>query len=168
MIAALDVRYDEDALTGQGAAVIFERWEDAVPLAEYTAAFKGVEPYMPGQFFKRELPCLLAVLEKVSEPLNQIIVDGFVSLGDKPGLGTHLWEALGKRVAVIGVVKNHFRYATPVEIVRGSSKRPIYVTAVGIDPSAGAEAIRKMHGADRIPTLLKRVDRLTRMVGAKA
>jgi deoxyribonuclease V len=58
MIAALDVRYDEDALIGHGAAVIFERWKDAVPLAEYTADFKGVEPYVRGQFFKRELPCL--------------------------------------------------------------------------------------------------------------
>jgi deoxyribonuclease V len=168
MIAALDVRYDEDALTGQGAAVVFDRSDDAVPLAEYTAAFKGVEPYVPGQFFKRELPCLLAVLEKVREPLDQIIVDGFVSLGDKPGLGMHVWEAPGKRGAVIGVAKNHFRYATPVEIVRGSSKRPIYVTAVGIDPLVAAEAIRNMHGANRVPSLLKRVDQLTRSVGALA
>lgn len=60
MIAALDVRYD-DGLTGQGAAVVFGQWDDAAPLAEYTATFKGVEPYVPGQFFKRELPCLLAV-----------------------------------------------------------------------------------------------------------
>ena len=97
MIAALDVRYDEDALTGQGAAVVFEQWDDAVPLAEYTATFNGIEPYVPGQFFKRELPCLLAVLEKVREPLDQIIVDGFVSLGDRPGLGMHLWEALDRK-----------------------------------------------------------------------
>jgi deoxyribonuclease V len=159
MIAALDVRYDEDALIGNGAAVIFERWEDAVPLAEYTTAFNGVEPYVPGQFFKRELPCLLAMLEKVRVPLDQIVVDGFVSLGDKPGPGFHLWEALETRVAVIGVAKNHFRYATPAEVVRGSSKRPLYVTAVGIDLSAGP---------NRIPTLLKRVDRLTRLVLAKA
>jgi deoxyribonuclease V len=168
MIAALDVRYDEDTATGQGAAVVFQRWEDAEPLAEYTTAFNGVEPYVPGQFFKRELPCLLALLGKVREPLDQIVVDGFVSLGDRPGLGTHLWEALDRKMAVIGVAKNHFRYATPVEVVRGSSKRPLYVTAVGIDPSAAVEAIRKMHGTNRIPTLLKRVDQLTRLVGTKA
>jgi deoxyribonuclease V len=167
MIAALDVRYDEDALIGHGAAVIFERWEDAEPLAEYTAAFNGVSPYVPGQFFKRELPCLMALLGKVREPLDQIVVDGFVSLDERPGLGLHLWEALGSKVAVIGVAKNHFRFATPVEVVRGSSKRPLYVTSVGIDPSAAVEAIRKMHGTSRIPTLLKRVDRLTRLVEAK-
>jgi deoxyribonuclease V len=55
----------------------------------------------------------LAVLGKVRKPLDQIIVDGFVSLGDKPGLGMHLWEALGRRVAVIGVAKSHFRFAIP-------------------------------------------------------
>src|SRR5258707_1310740 len=120
MIAAFDVRYDESSLTGQGAALVFERWDDALPQAEYTAAFNGVEPYVPGQFFTRELPCLWAVLEKVREPLDQIIIDGFVSLGEKPGLGMHLWEALDRKVAVIGVAKSHFRFAMPVEVIRGS------------------------------------------------
>ena len=58
MVAALDVRYDEHALTGLGVAVVFERWDAAKPRAEYTATFDGIEPYVPGQFFKRELPCL--------------------------------------------------------------------------------------------------------------
>ena len=40
------------------------------------------------------------------------------------------------------------------------------MTAVGIDPLAAAEQIRQMHGANRIPTLLKRVDRLTRGLSA--
>ncbi len=161
MIAALDVRYDNAAATGFGAAIVFEHWDDAKPAAEYTATFSHVEPYVPGQFFKRELPCLLELLKKVGEPLSTIIVDGFVSLGDKPGLGMHLWEALGRRVPVIGVAKNHFRYATPVAVLRGSSKRPLFVTAGGIEPSSAGEAIRKMHGFNRIPTLLKWVDRLT-------
>ena len=90
--------------------MIFERWDDAAPLAEYAATFNGVEPYVPGQFFKRELPYLLAVLEKVREPLDHIIVDGFVSLGDKPGLGMHLWEALNREVAVVGVGKKSFPF----------------------------------------------------------
>jgi deoxyribonuclease V len=161
MIAALDVRYDDAALTGFGAAIVFEHWEDPQPTAEYTATFSQVEPYVPGQFFKRELPCLLELLKKVREPLGTIIVDGFVSLGDKPGLGMHLWEALGRSVPVIGVAKSHFRYATPVKVLRGSSKRPLLVTAAGIEPSPAAELIREMHGPNRIPTLLKWVDRLT-------
>jgi deoxyribonuclease V len=160
-IVAFDVRYDDQAATGFGAAVVFERWDDVKPAAEYTAIFNRVEPYVPGQFFKRELPCLLGLRKKVREPLDAIIVDGFVCLGERPGLGMHLWEALGRKIPVIGVAKNRFRFATPVEIIRGSSKRPLFVTAAGIEPAAAAEAIRKMHGDNRIPILLKRVDRLT-------
>lgn len=164
MIAALDVRYDDAASTGFAGAVVFEHWEDAVAVADYTDTFNGIEPYVPGKFFKRELPCLLAVLKKAREPVGLIIVDGFVSLGDKPGLGMHLWEALGRKVPVVGVAKASFRHATPL----GSSKRPLFVSAVGIDPLVAAESIRTMHGSNRIPTLLKRVDQLTRIsIGAK-
>jgi deoxyribonuclease V len=168
MIAAIDVFYNDSARTGSGAAVVFEQWDDAEPLAEFTATFRDVEPYVPGQFFERELPCLLDLLEKVREPLDVIIVDGFVCLGDKPGLGMYLWESLERKVPVIGVAKNSFRYASPVEVLRGSSKWPLFVTAVGVDVSSAAESIHKSHGANRIPTLLKRVDRLTKMAGTMA
>ncbi len=148
--------------------MVFEQWDDAKSRVEYTATYNGIEPYVPGQFFKRERPCLLGLLKKVHEPLDQIIIESFVALGDGPGLGMHLWEALDRQIPIIGVAKNQFRFATPVEVIRGSSKRPLFVTAVGIEPSVAAKAIRKMHGANRIPTMLKRVDRLTRDVEAKA
>jgi len=137
-------------------AIVFERWDDAVPLAEYVATLNGIEPYVPGQFFKRELPCLLTVLEKVREPLEQIIVDGFVLLGGKPGLGMHLWKSLNGQVAVIGVAKSHFRFVSPIEVIRGSSKRPLYLSAVGIDPLVAARIVsgiadvqRSMIGSQR-------------------
>ena len=160
MIAALDVHYDEEASTGTAAAVVFVHWEDDEPLSEYTAKCSGVEPYVPGQFFKRELPCLLAVLDLLREPLNAIVIDGYVNMGEKPGLGMHLWEALGKAVPIIGVAKTRFHRADAVEINRGGSKAPLYVTAVGIDRSQAAAIIQTMHGPFRIPTLLRRVDRL--------
>ena len=76
MFAALDAHYDEGTLAGTGAAVVFQNWVDAVPLTEYTAVVQAVQPYEPGEFFKRELPCLLAVLRQVQEPLEIMIVDG--------------------------------------------------------------------------------------------
>jgi deoxyribonuclease V len=105
------------------------------------------------------------IAEEDPRAADTIIVDGFVALGDKPGLGMHLWKSLGRRVPVIGVAKSHFRYATPVEVLRGSSNRSLFVTAVGIDPPSAAEAIRSMHGPNRIPTQLKRADRLARIGG---
>jgi deoxyribonuclease V len=162
MIAALDVHYDEISKTATAAAVVFEHWEDENPVAEYTASCACLEPYIPGEFFKRELPCLLAALGKVRETLSLIVIDGYVLLGNKPGLGMRLWEALPARVPIIGVAKTRFHSAPAVEIMRGESKSPLFITAVGVDPAEAAEGIRKMHGPFRIPTLLKRADQLAR------
>jgi deoxyribonuclease V len=81
----------------------------------------------------------------------------------RPGLGAHLYQALGRRTAVVGVAKRRFHGAgDAVPILRGTSQVPLFVTAVGIDLAEAAEGVRRMHGAHRIPTLLKRVDRLSR------
>ena len=136
------------------------------------AAVKGaveriarVEPYVPGSFYQRELPCILQVLSRVDVPLEVIVVDGYVWLdaAGAPGLGAHLWLALERRVAVVGVAKTTLRgspHAVPVR--RGASARPLSVTAAGVDVDEAARAVASMHGAHRIPTLLKRVDRLCR------
>lgn len=162
MIAALDVHYDEGAMTGKAAAVLFSNWEAVEPYKECTVVCNGVEPYVPGQFFKRELPCLLAVLAEVHEPLDTIIVDGYVSLGGRPGLGFHLWEALDRKVPVMGVAKTQFHSAGAVEVTRGKSCSPLYVTAVGIELAVAVQKVSAMAGEFRIPEMLKRVDQLAR------
>ncbi|MGC1955675.1 MAG: endonuclease V, partial [Gammaproteobacteria bacterium] len=91
--------------------------------------------------------------------------DGYVYLGSKrrPGLGTHLFDAVGQRIPVIGVAKTLFR-DTPeaTAVFRGQSTRPLYVTAAGVPDELARQRIRGMHGGHRIPTLLQRVDRLCR------
>ncbi len=147
------------------ACVEFRAWTDAVPAAEHVRRIPQVEPYVPGQFYKRELPCVLAVLRDMTEPLELLVVDGYVFLDgdDRPGLGAHLYEALGRAVPVIGVAKNRFRANTAaIEVLRGDSNRPLFVTSVGIEAAEAAELIERMHGNFRLPTLLKRVDRLCR------
>ena len=162
MIAALDVHYDEASSKATAAAVIFQRWDDAEPIAQYTAGCEVAEAYVPGEFFRRELPCLLAVLKQIQETLSLILIDGYVTLGDKPGLGMRLWEALPLKMPVIGVAKRQFQNAAAIEVTRGESKIPLFVTAVDIAPAKAADSIRKMHGPFRIPTMLKRADRLAR------
>jgi deoxyribonuclease V len=162
MIAALDVHYDEDTSSAVGAAAVLEQWEAGRAVAEYTSACREIAAYVPGEFYKRELPCLLALIEKIVEPLNVIVIDGYVSLGDKPGLGMRLWEALQQRIPVIGVAKTSFRGANATEVFRGKSRLPLYVTATGAPVVEAAAGIAKMTGAFRIPTLLKKVDRLAR------
>jgi deoxyribonuclease V len=163
MIACVDVDYrDDGAVAG---CVTFHAWSDAQPAGKAVVRMDRVEPYEPGQFFRRELPCLLAVLEAIGTKPDVVLIDGYVWLGDEqhPGLGAHLHRALGGTIAVVGVAKTQFvGVRTVAEIFRGGSRSPLYVTAVGIDLSQAADHIRSMHGLYRIPTLLKCVDQLCR------
>lgn len=161
MILATDVGYHDLA---RAAGVLFERWADAAPLRELVIELPIPGDYEPGQFYLRELPCLLRLVEEVDVALSTIVVDGFVMLGaDRPGLGMHLYRALDERVPVIGVAKTAFRGAEPIEVLRGASRRPLLVTAAGMPAEAAAQAIAGMHGEYRVPTLLRRVDGLTRL-----
>ncbi len=95
------------------------------------------------------------------------MVDGYVWLGDEtmPGLGAHLSRALGGSVPVIGVAKTRFAGTEPVaDVVHGLvvTVRPLYVSAVGLPLADAAEYVGRMHGAFRLPTLVKRVDALCR------
>lgn len=160
MKLCLDVDYRGDGAVA--AAVGFREWADDVPTVERTLAIDRVEPYEPGAFYKRELPCLLALLADVERP-ELIVIDGYVWLGERPGLGAHLWRALGEAVPVVGVAKTRFASASAAEVVRGTdAKRPLYVTAAGVSAEEAAEWVRAMHGPHRLPTLLKRVDGLCR------
>jgi deoxyribonuclease V len=162
MIAALDVQYDEPTAAATSAAVVFHAWGDAEPHSEHVVRTTGIAPYEPGAFYKRELPCLLAVLKGLPVAPSLVVIDGYVTLGDKLGLGTHLWEALERRTPIIGVAKTRFHGAAAKEVLRGGSLSPLYVTAVGIDVDEAAAHIQAMAGPHRIPTLLKRVDQLAR------
>jgi len=163
VLVATDVRYDEHARTGLAAAVGFGAWTDAAPTREWTVEVPDIADYVPGSFYERELPCLLALLEPVRDELDAVIVDGHVWLGPgRPGLGHHLYEALVPRIPVIGVAKSRFHGGYATEVLRPGTTRPLYVTAVGADPADAAERVRAMHGDFRLPTLLKRVDSLTR------
>lgn len=159
MLAALDVDYRTDG-TARAAAVLFHA-HDLVQRVE------NVEPYEPGAFYKRELPCLLAVLTEAAKlgPLVTVVIDGYVTLdaAGRWGLGRYVFGALGERIPVIGVAKTAFEGAThALPLLLGESCAPLLVTAAGLDAQEALARIRQMHGPYRVPALLKRVDRLCR------
>lgn len=163
MIACLDVAYRGDEACA--ACILVRSWTDEQGVSEFVVKIREVKEYRPGEFYLRELPCLLAVLKKVPQPVETVIVDGYVWLGDEgsPGLGARLFDALGRATAVIGVAKSPFTGASgAIPVFRGRSLRPLYVTAAGMDAAVAARHIEEMHGRYRIPTLIKRVDQLSR------
>lgn len=162
MWIATDVDYRDPSAVAAG--VLFSDWRDAAPADELTVHVPEVAPYEPGSFYKRELPCLQALLSAVTVPLTGVIVDGHVWLSDdgRKGLGAHLYDSMQERLPVIGVAKTAFVEAPAVEVLRGGSARPLYVTAAGFDVAEAAALVRGMDGEHRLPTLLKRVDRLAR------
>lgn len=161
MIAAFDVSYSGDG-SAQAAAVVFENFTDAKPLRVYRKKIAKVAEYVPGSFYRRELPCILELFAELEEKIDVIIVDGYVTLGDRPGLGQHLSDSIGPDIAVIGVAKKYFEGSRPAEAVRGRSKKPLFVTSYGVEIDKARELIESMHGNYRLPTLLKAVDRLSK------
>jgi len=164
MILAIDVDYrkDDKAVV---AGILFDQWDDAEPTHVVTTAIEEVTPYISGAFYKRELPCILKLLEEIETPLDCIVVDGYVTLAEgKAGLGTYLYHALDEKIPVIGVAKNAFQnISEETYIYRGESKKPLYVTSIGIEDDAAKRAIQSMFGKYRIPTLLKKADSVCRV-----
>ena len=91
------------------------------------------------------------------------MVDGYADLdpAGRPGLGARAHAEFG--IPVIGVAKSRFRTAThAVAVVRGSSARPLCVTAAGMPAIDAADLIRDMAGRYRLPDTLRRTDTLAR------
>lgn len=165
MILALDVHYLDGEDAARAAGVVLGRWADEQATDRLTRMHRGLEDYVPGRFYRRELPCLLPLVRLAAEThaLGVIVVDAYVDLGDAPGLGRRLYDAIGRACAVVGVAKTAFAGAPAVAVTRGKSARPLWVTATG-DADEAARHVQSMAGAGRIPKLLREADRLARGV----
>jgi deoxyribonuclease V len=164
VIACLDVAYSHSAAAV--ACALIHSWDAAKASQMLVRQFDGpAEEYEPGAFYKRELPLLQATISELGDRIETIVIDGYVwlSADELPGLGGRLFTSLGERIPVIGVAKNRFRNDTwSAPILRGTSQRPLYVTAAGIEQQRAAEFISRMHGDHRMPTILAAVDRAAR------
>ncbi len=170
-VAFLDVHYRGEG--ARAACVLAESWQETIPRSSYVEDIPRVEPYEPGSFYRRELPCLLAVLRRLPELPEAIVIDGYVWLpGDRPGLGAHLYAALGARTAVVGIAKSPYAGvegdANIAQVLRGASTRPLFITAAGMDLARAAERVRNLAGKHRISELVRAADQLARGLAGSA
>ena len=83
-ILAIDVHYKESCAKTVG--VLFD-WDSEYPIDIKTVYVSEVADYVPGQFYKRELPCILRLLSDIDiETLATIVVDGHVYINNERDL----------------------------------------------------------------------------------
>lgn len=162
MFAATDVQY---LPTGPARAALVLAGDAAFSriTAEETVLVPEVAPYEPGEFFRRELPPLRAVLAAALPKVGLLIVDGYADLdpSGSPGLGAYAHKEFG--VPVIGVAKTRFVTAThAIRVIRGQSARPLFVTSTGLPLPDAAALVHAMSGKYRLPDALRRADQLAR------
>lgn len=165
MIYAFDTYYYEDY--ANTICIAFEEWTSEKEAEIFIEKTGITSEYESGAFYKRELPCILSLINQINLKNGDIIiVDGYVTLNDdgKIGLGGYLYDVLEQKYAVIGVAKNEFSSPDSQRktVYRGDSKTPLFITAKGINVSEAQLNVEQMHGPFRIPSLLKKLDQLTR------
>ncbi|WP_299211795.1 endonuclease V [uncultured Aquimarina sp.] len=165
MKLAFDVQYYETY--AKSVCIVFQNWNDETPVEIIIKKVNDIAPYIPGEFYKRELPCIQTILKDTNlNDVELIIVDGYVYLNDdkKLGLGGYLYEKLNNSIPIIGVAKSSFhdnkKYVQ--EVIRGESIKPLYITAVGLDLDEAKNHIQMMHGEYRMPILLQILDSKTK------
>jgi deoxyribonuclease V len=161
VVAAVDVHYPGSG-GARAAAVLATDASFARVVAERVTAVRDVLPYRPGEFYLRELPPLRALLASMELP-RLVVVDGYADLDPdgSPGLGAYVRAEFG--MPVIGVAKSPFRTAThAIPVLRGTSARPLLVTAAGLPRAEAADLVRHMAGRFRVPDALRRADALAR------
>lgn len=103
MFVAVDTYYyDNKAKT---IAITFDNWEDSNYSKHYSQELEISEEYIPGEFYKRELPCILSMLKNFDlDFIKAIVIDGYVFLDDFDtyGLGGHLYESLNRKIRYWG------------------------------------------------------------------
>lgn len=160
MIAIFDVgSVGESALVG---CVAIENFSDTEPLSEWIVEGGSVGPYVPGEFYRRELRPLIRAVRSAPD-LSVCVIDAYVDLGEDaaPGPGRILFEQTG--VPVVGVAKSRY-LGTPTEfeVLRGESQRPLFVSAAGLNNDRAREYVRAMAGMGRIRSMIRRAHQLSK------
>ncbi len=165
MILAIDVHYKSNY--AKTVVLLFETWQSETYSEIVEIKTYNVADYISGEFYKRELPCLLEALKQIAnDKIDLIVIDGYVYVDNinSYGLGGYLYDALNKKIPIVGVAKTSFQsnINTVVEVYRGESKNPLFVSSIGYNIEKAAQDVKSMYGEFRLPYLLKLMDKKTK------
>ncbi|WP_031507487.1 endonuclease V [Streptomyces megasporus] len=186
-IAGVDVAYDEESDLLVAAAVVLDA-DTLEVLEEAVHTGRSRFPYVPGLLAFRELPGVLAVLERLRTPPELVVCDGYGHAHPRrAGLAVHLGVLTG--LPCFGVAKSPFvfdhvepgplrgdssplldRRTDPPEVVgralrTRSGVKPVFVSAghgIGLD-HACAHTLR-LAPRHRLPETTRGADGLGRRV----
>ena len=176
MILALDSYYKDDICNT--SYVIFDEQNGEALVHTDTIYTKVTSEYIPGEFYKRELPGIIQIIEKLInekpdlwDKISVIITDSFLKLKtdvmEWDGLGIYLSKYLkskGCEKVIWGVAKSKFGDCDKISelVCRGESEKPLFVQST-VDNKIAANAVKHFNGKYRIPDMLKKVDQLSRV-----
>lgn len=163
----LDVGYFEQNQNTYAiiSAIRFAGIQTHTILNQYKTTVHNVMPYKSGQFYQREMPCLLQLINEIKEPFDIIIIDGYVYLDGETqaGLGKHLYEHLNDKKPIIGIAKNSFQNINnQYAIYRGNSKKPLFITCIDFDLDNAKQLVKNLEGQFRIPNIINMVDKINK------
>src|SRR5262245_51848061 len=104
MMACIDTYHNSRC--SRTGIVLFANWTDSCAVREFVCERSDAPTdYLPGQFFRRELPCIVQAREAFDNAASILVIDGYVWLDrhGKKGLGAFVYDALGESISVIGV-----------------------------------------------------------------
>ncbi|MEU8106478.1 endonuclease V [Nonomuraea muscovyensis] len=180
LVAGLDVHYvDDERLT---AAVVVLDAATLSVVEQVTVPGKAEFPYVAGLFAFRELPALVAALERLTVTPDLLVCDGYGLAHPRGfGLACHLGVLTG--LPALGVGKTPFVGAhtapapergawTPIVLAGATVGRalrtrdgvkPVYVSqGHRIDLETAAEQVLRLSPRFRLPEPIRRADHLAR------
>lgn len=164
MVVIIDADYNEETREGHVAGIVAKNILSEQEEYVITAFVTEIEDYIPGQFYRRELQSVDSIISQIEKgDIEMIVVDGYADSGtEEHALGTYVYEKYN--IPVIGIGKNKYDRCVleNLEVYRGESKKPLYVTSKGMDNEQAKTLVKKMAGKFRIPYLVKYADNRAR------
>ncbi|MEV4439928.1 endonuclease V [Streptomyces sp. NPDC049577] len=109
VVVGVDVAYDDERDVVAAAAVAFDTGRVPRVRERATAVGRVAFPYVPGLLAFREIPTVLAALERLTAAPDLVVCDGYgLAHPRRFGLASHLGVLTG--LPTIGVAKNPFLF----------------------------------------------------------